>query len=66
MNRNQALEAAQQIGVSPGDHITLQNERMMEPHLHRRDDPSPPHVDAWHVANVGGTLQATKIHSDDR
>jgi hypothetical protein len=66
MNRNQALEAAQQIGVAPGDYITLQNEGMTNPHLHGRNDTGPPHVDAWKVDNVGGQLQASKIHSDDR
>lgn len=39
---------------------------MTQPHLHGRNDAGPPHVDAWKVANNGGQLQASKIHSDDR
>jgi hypothetical protein len=65
MNRQQAVEAAQQIGVAPGDHITLQNTGMINnPHLHSGQLSGQQHVDAWHVANNGGNLAATKIHSD--
>ena len=65
MNQQQALEAARQVGVAPGDHITLQSEGMINnPHLHSGQLSGPAHVDAWHVQNVAGNLQATKIHSD--
>jgi len=67
MNENQAIEAAQQIGVAPGDHITLQNEgQINKPHQHSRTDTGPEHVDGWYVENNGGTYSARKIHSDDR
>lgn len=67
MNERQAIEAAQQIGIAPGDHITLQNEgQIVNPHQHSRNDHGPAHVDAWHVENRNGTYSATKIHSDDR
>lgn len=66
MNQQQALEAARQIGVAPGDHITLQSEGMINhPHLHSNQVSGQTHVDAWYVENIGGNLQATKIHSDD-
>jgi hypothetical protein len=65
MNQQQAIEAAQQIGVAPGDHITLQNEGMINnPHLHANQAAGQQHVDAWRVENNGGNLAATKIHSD--
>jgi hypothetical protein len=65
MNQQQALEAARQIGVAPGDHITLQSEGMINhPHLHHGQQSGPTHMDAWHVQNNGGNLAATKIHSD--
>ncbi|QGN48622.1 hypothetical protein GKC29_18505 [Micromonospora sp. WMMC415] len=67
MNKDQAIEAARQIGVAPGDHITLQNEgQISNPHQHSRTDTGPAHVDAWYVENIGGQYHASKIHSDDR
>ena len=66
MNRDQAIEAAQQIGVAPGDYITLQNEGMMNPHQHNKTDTGPAHVDGWRVENNGGNYEAQKFHSDDR
>jgi hypothetical protein len=65
MKQQQALEAARQIGVAPGDDLTPQGEGMIShPHLHSGQPSGPTHVDAWHVQNIGGNLQATKIHSD--
>ncbi|MEZ5323392.1 MAG: hypothetical protein R2698_15205 [Microthrixaceae bacterium] len=65
MNRQQAIDAAQQIGVNPGDHITLQSEgQINHPHLHSGQSSGEPHVDGWMVANNGGNYQATKLHSD--
>ncbi|HEX5851786.1 MAG TPA: hypothetical protein VFY36_01720 [Solirubrobacteraceae bacterium] len=65
MNQLQALEAARQIGVVSGDHIILQSEGMINhPHLHSGQISGPTHVDAWHVQNIGGSLQASKLHSD--
>jgi hypothetical protein len=59
MNEQQAIEAAQQAGVPPGSYITLQSDgQTMNPH-----GPDQ-HVDAWKVANVGGTYIAEKIHSN--
>lgn len=66
MNREQAIQAAQQIGVAPGDEIWMQNEGMMNPHLHGRNDSGEPHVDMWAVSNNGGQYEAQKRHSDDR
>lgn len=63
MNRDQAIQAAQQIGVAPGDHITLQSEgQINNPHLHAGQQSGPQHVDAWHVQNNDGQYVASKIH----
>lgn len=63
MNRDQAVQAAQQAGVPVGEYITLQNEGLINnPHLHAGQTP-PIHVDAWKVANVNGQLEAKKFHS---
>lgn len=65
MNRQDAIRAAQQVGVAPGDYITLQGEHMINhPHLHAGQTSGQPHVDAWHVQNNGGQYQATKFHSN--
>lgn len=58
MNKSQAFQAAQQAGVAPGDHIFLQSEGQIN-HPHGPDQ----HVDGWRVENVGGNLQAQKLHS---
>jgi hypothetical protein len=58
MNKHQAIEAAQQIGVTPGDHVFLQSEGQIT-HPHGPDQ----HVDGWRVENVAGQLQAQKVHS---
>jgi hypothetical protein len=64
MNQQQALEAAQQIGVKPGETITMQSEgQIMHPHLHSGQLSGQPHVDGWAVTNNGGNLAALKIHS---
>jgi hypothetical protein len=58
MTEEDAIRAAQQAGVAPGDYITLQSDgQTMNPH-----GPDQ-HVDAWRVENVNGTYIATKIHS---
>jgi len=44
----------------------MQNEGMMNPHLHGRNDSGEPHVDMWAVSNNGGQYEAQKRHSDDR
>lgn len=61
MNREQAIEAAQQAGVSPGDTITLQNDgQIMNPH----DSGSGTHTDGWAVThNNDGTWEAEKLHT---
>lgn len=66
MKEQDAINAAQQLGVSPGDYITMQSEGQTMPHQHGRNDLGPAHVDAWKVQNDGGTFSAQKIHSDDR
>jgi hypothetical protein len=67
MNEQQAIEAAKQIGVAPGDHITLQSDgQISNDHYHRGQKTGEKHVDAWLVENKGGNYKATKIHSDDR
>lgn len=66
MNEQQAIEAAKQIGVAPGDHITLQSDgQIMKDHHHRGQRSGDKHVDGWLVENKGGIYKATKIHSDD-
>ncbi|KJF18166.1 hypothetical protein [Acidithrix ferrooxidans] len=65
MNKDQAIQAAQQAGVRPGDYITLQNLGQIEhDHWHAGRTSGPTHVDGWKVANIGGDWQAAKIHSD--
>jgi hypothetical protein len=61
MNREQAIQAAQQIGVALGDTITVQNEGQIEnPH----DSGSGTHTDGWAVThNVDGTWSAEKQHA---
>lgn len=55
MNRQDAIRAAQQVGVAPGDYITLQDQQMINhPHLHPGQTSGQPHVDAWHAQNNGG------------
>lgn len=66
MNEQDAIYAAQQIGVAPGDHITMQSDGQTVPHQHSRHDTGPAHVDAWYVENNNGIYSAQKIHSDDR
>jgi hypothetical protein len=64
MNRQQAVEAAQQIGVAPGEHVYLQSEgQINHPHLHHGQVGGQPHVDGWRVENVGGNLIPQKGHS---
>jgi hypothetical protein len=64
MNEQQALEAARQIGVAPGQHIYLQSEgQINHPHLHKGQTSGQPHVDGWRVENVGGQLRAEKGYS---
>ncbi len=64
LNREQAVDAAKQIGVAPGDFITLQSEgQINNPHLHPGQVGSEPHVDAWKVTNHGGRYEAEKFHS---
>jgi hypothetical protein len=66
MNEQQALEAARQIGVPNGSHITMQSEgQIMNPHLHSGGTP-PMHVDAWIVENQNGVLSAQKFHNPPR
>ncbi|MGE5281073.1 MAG: hypothetical protein ACM3N0_01895 [Chloroflexota bacterium] len=66
MNERQALEAARQAGVAPGDYITLQSEgQINNPHLHGGGI-GPEHVDAWEVRNQGGELHARKFHNPPR
>ena len=65
MNEQQAIEAARQIGLAPGTHITLQSEgQILNPHLHKGQPTGEKHVDGWLVENADGQLKATKIHSD--
>lgn len=65
MNREDAIRAAQQAGVAPGDYITLQGEQMINhPHLHPGQTTGEQHVDAWHVQNADGQYRATKFHSN--
>ncbi len=59
MNEQQAIEAAKQAGVAPGDYITLQSDGQT---THPHGDPE--HVDAWKVTNNNGTYVAEKIHSN--
>jgi hypothetical protein len=67
VNEQQAIDAAQQVGVAPGDHITLQSEgQINNPHHHSGQTSGEQHVDGWLVENSGGAYQASKIHSDDR
>jgi hypothetical protein len=67
VNEQQAIEAARQIGVAPGDHITLQSDgQIVSDHYHRGQTSGEKHVDGWLVENKSGTYIATKIHSDDR
>lgn len=58
MNAEQAIQAAQQIGIAPGDHITLQSLGQIN-HPHG----NPPHVDGWAVQNNNGNYEIiTKLH----
>ena len=67
MNRDQAIQAAQQIGVQPGDEIFMQSEgQITHPHYHHGQLAGEQHVDGWHVQNQDGQYQASKIHSDGR
>ncbi|MDX8029369.1 hypothetical protein SK803_04065 [Lentzea sp. BCCO 10_0856] len=67
MREEDAIRAAQQIGLAPGEHVTMQTEgQINNPHGHHRDDTGPQHVDGWYVENNGGNYSARKIHSDDR
>jgi hypothetical protein len=66
VNEQQAIEAARQIGVALGDHITLQSDgQIVNDHYHRGQTAGDKHVDGWLVENNGGTYIATKLHSDD-
>jgi hypothetical protein len=58
VNEQQAIDAARQVGVSPGDHIFVQTDGQIT-HPHGPDN----HVDGWRVENVGGNFIATKVHS---
>jgi hypothetical protein len=67
VNNEQAIEAARQAGVAPGDHIFLQSEGQIDhPHFHSGQGTGERHVDGWRVENNGGIFSAQKIHSDDR
>lgn len=58
MNEQQAIDAAKQVGVPPGDHIFVQTDgQIMHPH-----GPDQ-HVDGWRVENINGNYVATKVHS---
>jgi len=65
MTRDEAIQAAQQMGLNNGESITFQGDGMiMHPHHHAGQTSGSTHVDAWEVTNNNGTYVANKVHSD--
>jgi hypothetical protein len=64
MRHADVIKAAQQIGVAPGETITLQSaQEIYHPHLHPGQSPlEPTHVDAYAVTNNDGHLLVKKFH----
>lgn len=66
MTRDQAIQAAQQMGLSDGASISFQSDgQIMHPHRHAGQSSGPKHVDYWKVTNRSGTYVAERLHSDD-
>jgi hypothetical protein len=67
VDKDNAIRAAKQVGVAPGDHIFVQTDgQITHTHFHKGQTSGEEHVDGWRVENNGGTYTATKIHSDDK
>lgn len=65
MDKDNAIRAAKQIGLQPGEAIVIQSEGQIDhPHFHSGQASGETHVDGWEVSNDGGTYSAVKHHSD--
>ena len=66
MTKDDAIRAARQIGLSPGQRVVIQsNGQAREPHWHNNADEragGATHVDGWLVWNNSGTYCAEKQH----
>jgi hypothetical protein len=66
MTRDEAIQAAQQMGLNNGESISFQSDgQIMHPHHHAGQTSGPRHVDYWKVTNKNGTYVAERRHSDD-
>jgi hypothetical protein len=62
MNEQQAIEAVQQIGISPGEKLVVQSDGQIR-HPHESSGYSF-HTDAWVVTrNYDGSYSAEKLHT---
>ncbi|MFF6993091.1 MULTISPECIES: hypothetical protein [Streptomyces] len=62
MNKQQAIDAAKQLGLSIGDEVTMQNDGQI---IHSHTSRSNPyeHVDGWRVKRTGqDNWETEKIH----
>jgi hypothetical protein len=64
MRHGDVIKAAQQIGVAPGETVTIQSaQEINNPHWHHdQSHLEPQHVDAYAVTNNAGNLSVQKFH----
>ncbi|MFF0733828.1 hypothetical protein ACFYVK_19660 [Streptomyces chartreusis] len=62
MNRQQAIDAAKQLGLSIGDEVTMQSNGQIINSHKSRSNPYE-HVDAWRVKRTGqDSWETEKLH----
>ncbi|HEV8460617.1 MAG TPA: hypothetical protein VGQ38_07900 [Gaiellaceae bacterium] len=65
MDKDNAIRAAKQIGLKPGETVVIQTEgQINNPHHHAGQTSGETHVDGWEVTNTGSGIAADKHHSD--
>ena len=65
MNRDQALQAAQQVGLSSGECVYFQNDGsiLQGAHYHSREVSGRKHYDVWKVClDYAGNYSVDKLH----
>jgi hypothetical protein len=67
LTREDAIQAAQQIDMSPGEIIIVQSDgQITHPHYHSGQSEGETHTDGWAIKlDYDGTYLAAKAHSDD-